>query len=345
MKRANNLLEKIAEPENLRLAFWKARKGKSYSQGVQSYRENLESNLCALREQILTGKVQVGDYRYFKVHDPKERQICASAFSEQVLHHALMNVCHDYFERAQVFDSYASRPGKGVHAALKRAATFNRPDSWFLKLDVRKFFESIHHDTLKAQLARMFKDYHLLGIFDKIIDSYEAHLPLQGVGGCGRGVPIGNLSSQYFANHYLSGPDHFIKKRLGSQAYVRYMDDMVLWHPEKEWLKNAMHVIEDFVKTRLQLNLKPALLNRTKKGLPFCGYLVYPFHIRLSQRSKRRYIKKLKYLDTQHQSGRWDEATCQRRALPLVAFTLYADTGVFRKNVFLKNNRSIAVGC
>ncbi|MFQ5447468.1 MAG: RNA-directed DNA polymerase [Saprospiraceae bacterium] len=325
MKRSSNLIAHIAEPENLRLAYWKARKGKTWSQEVAAYRTGLEPNLCALREQILTGRVQVGSYRYFKVYDPKERQICASAFSEQVLHHALMNICHDYYERAQVFDSYASRPGKGVHAALKRAASFNRPARWFLKLDVRKFFESIHHDTLKAQLERMFKDYRLLDIFGKIIDSYEAH--------SGRGVSIGNLSSQYFANHYLSSLDHFIKERLQCKAYVRYMDDMVLWHPEKEWLKNAHNAIEDFVETRLQLHLKPELLNRTKRGLPFCGYLVFPHHIRLSQRSKKRYIKKLKYMVTQHQSGEWDETACQRHALPLVAFTRHADTLAFRKNV------------
>lgn len=325
MKRVNNLLEQITEPENLRLAFWKARKGKSYSFEVEAYRNKLEANLCILREQIHFGLVEVGHYHYFKVYDPKERQICASTFSEQVLHHALMNICHDYFERAQVFDSYASRPGKGLHAALKRATGFNRPEMWFLKLDVRKFFDSIHHDTLKAQLRRMFKEPILLDIFDKIIDSYETSQ--------GRGVPIGNLTSQYFANHYLASLDHFIKETLCCKAYVRYMDDFVLWRPEKQQLKKDRHAIEDFVGKRLQLSLKPELLGRAEWGLPFCGYLVYPHHIRLSQRSKRRYIKKLKYLHAQYESGNWDETACQRRALPLIAFTRHADAVTFRKNV------------
>ena len=333
MKRANNLLEYIAEPENLRLAFWKAQKGKTYSNEVLLYRNRLEANLYTLREDLFTGLVNVGNYRYFKVYDPKERQICASAFSEQVLHHAIMNICHGYFEKTQVFDSYASRPGKGVHAALKRAAIFNRPDQCFLKLDVRKFFESIHHNTLKSQLERMFKDYRLLRIFWKIIDSYEVQP--------GRGVPIGNLSSQYFANHYLSCLDHFIKERLRCSAYVRYMDDMVLWHPRKEWLKEASYAIKDFVKTRLQVDLKPELLNRTKRGLPFCGYLLYRHYIRLSQRSKRRYIQKLSYLDTQYQNGGWDEAVCQRRVLPLIAFTAHADTTIFRKNVLCRISQNL----
>jgi len=224
-----------------------------------------------------------------------------------------------------VFDSYASRPGKGVHAALKRAMAFNRPGSWFLKLDVRKFFASIHHQTVKEQLERLFKDYRLLGIFGKIIDSYEA-TP-------GRGVPIGNLTSQYFANHYLTGLDHFIKERLHSHAYIRYMDDLVLWHPEKCWLQEARHAIEDFLTTRLRLRLKPELLNRSDRGLPFCGYIIFPHHIRLSQRSKRRYIKKMRYVNAQYNSGAWDEAACQRHVLPLAAFTRHADAKVFRQKV------------
>jgi retron-type reverse transcriptase len=300
---------------------------------VTAYRNRLEANLITLREQILTGQVQVGDYRYFKVFDPKERQICAAAFREQVLHHALMNVCHGHFEQAQIFDSYASRPGKGVHAALKRAAGFCRSFAWFLKLDLRKFFESIRHDTLKAQLRRLFKDEMLLFIFDKIIDSYTPD-PLKGEAGAG--VPIGNLTSQYFANHYLASLDHFIKERLQSPAYVRYMDDLVLWSNDKAWLKNARHAILDFVENRLHCTLKPELLNATARGLPFLGYLIYPHHIWLTRRSKRRFIRKMDYLNEMYHTCEWDEAACQRHVLPLVAFTRHADSAVFRRNVQLK---------
>lgn len=213
MKRANHLLEPISDPENLRLAFWKASKGKRYSSEVSEYGNGLEINLLRLRKQIMTAQVEVGDYRFFKVYEPKERQICASAFGEQVLHHAMMNVCHDYFERTQIFDSYASRKGKGTHAALERAKTFTRHSGWFLKLDVKKFFESVHHQVLKKQLERLFKDKQVLDIFCQIINSYEAHSE--------RGLPIGNLTSQYFANHYLSGLDHFIKENLRIKKYVR----------------------------------------------------------------------------------------------------------------------------
>ncbi|MEO1413408.1 MAG: reverse transcriptase, partial [Bacteroidota bacterium] len=196
MKRVNHLLEKMTCPDNLRLAFWKAKKGKATSQQVLRYRQRLDTNLRELRHQILLGEVNVGEYFYFKIYDPKEREICASAFSEQVLHHALMNVCHPYFDRVHIFDSYASRPGKGVHLAVKRAAKYTRQWPWYLKMDIRQFFASIDHSILKGQLARLFKEHKLLGIFDQIIDSYHR------LGT--KGLPIGNLSSQYFANHYLT---------------------------------------------------------------------------------------------------------------------------------------------
>ena len=321
------MIEWIIEPENLRLAFWKARKGKSYSSSVQAYRDELDITLAALRRQVVTGLVEVGQYRFFKIYDPKERQICASAFREQVLHHALMNVCHEHFERVQVFDSYACRKGKGTYAALARAKEFTAKYPWFLKLDVRKFFETIQHDVLKTQLRRMFKDQRLLEIFEKIIDSYEAHP--------GQGVPIGNLTSQYFANHYLAGLDHFIKSRLRFKGYARYMDDQLLWHHDKWKLKEAHGIIRDYVQEELQCELKPEVLNRTRYGVPFLGYRVLPDHTRLLQRSKRRFIRKFQEIEEKYHSGEWSEAACQRHILPLLAFIRHADTKTFRENVIL----------
>lgn len=327
MRRANNLLPLIADPDNLRLAAWKAAKGKRYSNPVLDFQENLDENLLTLRTQILDACVEVGDYRYFKVYEPKERQICASAFREQVLHHALMNVCHPYFDRVQIFDSYASRKGKGTYAALERAKLFSKKHEWYLKLDVRKFFESLHHNVMKRQLARLFKEERLLLIFGQIIDSYEAHFD--------RGVPIGNLTSQYFANHYLAELDHFIKETLSIKSYVRYMDDMVLWHDDKSVLKASLKSIRAFLESRLHCTLKPAALNRCKHGLPFLGYQIFPRYVHLLQKSKMRYIHKLAQIEKNYYGGLWSEGQCARHALPLVAFTAHADTRTFRKNVLL----------
>ncbi len=326
MKRVNHLIEKIAEPENLRLAFWKAGKGKRYATEVEKYRQNLDANLLRLREQILSGEVEVGNYRYFKIYEPKERQICASAFSEQVLHHALMNVCHEFFERKQIFDSYASRIGKGTHAAVTRARKFSGENRWFLKMDVQKFFESVHHEVVKNQLAAMFKDKCLLEIFGKIVDSFSAHPD--------RGLPIGNLTSQYFANHFLVELDQFIKDELRAKSYVRYMDDLVIWSNEKLFLKNALKSIEIFVQNQLRCQLKKSLVNRTILGLPFLGYRIFPGLTRLSRPSKQRFEVKIKLAEKNLNAGIWSETVWHRRVLPLLNFVQFADTQELRSKMF-----------
>jgi len=321
MKRANYLMEQIIEPENLRLAYWKASKGKRHKHQVRMYANELDSHLCKLRSDLITGEIEVGKYHIFTIFEPKERKICASAFDEQVLHHALMNVCHDHFEKAQIFDSYASRIGKGTHAAIRRAQEFSRSNKYYLKLDVKQFFASIHHEVVKYQLTRLFKESSLRAILGKITDSYNDSDE--------RGLPIGNLTSQYFANHYLSGLDHFVKEILKVKHYVRYMDDMVLWNDDKGKLKAAHTYITEFVEDKLLCTLKPAQLNTIRLGLPFLGFRIFPHHVRLTQSSKKRFIKKFKKLDTQYHSGEWDEEKCQRKILPLLAFIQIADTKAF----------------
>jgi retron-type reverse transcriptase len=328
MKRAGNLLLRVAEPENLRFAAWKAAKGKRHSREVLAWMQRLNENVLRLREQVLRGQVEVGRYRYFKVFEPKERQICASAFGEQVLHHALMNICHEYFERAQIFDSYASRQGKGTYAAIDRAGQFTRQYDWYLKLDVRKFFESVHHEVLVSQLSNMFKDAAVVGIFEQIIHSYAASP--------GRGLPIGNLTSQYFANHYLVGLDRFVKEKLHIRAYTRYMDDFVLWSPDKGALREAHAAVQEYVETALRCTLKPEGLNRTRCGLPFLGYHIFPHYVRLLQKSKQRFIRKMRRVEEAYQSGAWSDAKCRRRALPLLAFVEHADAKKLQEIVFLR---------
>lgn len=328
MWRANNLIPHIADMDNLRLAFWKAARGKSASDEVWIYRENLQNQLLDLHVQILTGDVSLGNYRYFKVYDPKEREICASSFSEQVLQHALMNVCHPFFDRKQIYDSYASRPGKGTYAALDRAKYYTLRHEWYLKLDVRKFFSSIPHLILKRQLGLVFKDPALLDIFYRIIDTYE-NAPE-------RGLPIGNLSSQYFANHFLSGLDHFIKEKLKVRAYVRYMDDMVLWDKSREALKANLKQIDEYVRIQLLCELKPPQLNRCTRGLPFLGYRLYPRTMHLSAGSAKRLIVKYKELKKTYERGTVSEVSYGRRLQALFAFVCHADSEELRKRIILR---------
>ncbi len=323
MKRENNLIEKIAYPDNLRLAFWKSRKAKDGKMEVAEYRKFLDKNLLSLRNELLSGNVQVGQYHYFTIFDPKERKICAATFRERVLHHALMNVCHANFEKYQIFDSYASRLAKGTYAALERASVFQHQYKWFLKLDVRKYFDSIDHAILKSLLTNRFKDSVLLQIFFQIIDSYHTAE--------GKGLPIGNLTSQYFANHYLALADHHIKEKLQASAYVRYMDDMVIWSNDKNMLLKKGNEFQSFIESELSLTLKPFCLNSTDKGLPFLGYMLFPKTILLNNSSRKRFKAKLKQYTYKLNNAEWNQTEYQAHVLPLIAFAKHANTYNLRR--------------
>ena len=252
MRRQGQLIEKIADFENLQLAYYKAQKGKAGKKEVFEYGKRLQDKLQNLQQQIISGNVETGNYKYFTIYDPKKRLICAAPFGQRILHHALMNACHPFFEKAQIFDSYASRAGKGTYAALERAKQFTKHYKWFLKLDFRKYFDNLDHTVLMKQLGRLFKDIGLLNIFEDIIRGYSVSR--------NRGVPIGNLTSQYFANHYLSPADHYVKETVKIKAYVRYMDDIALWHNDKKLLIKAGLNLRQYSKEKLKLELKTILL-------------------------------------------------------------------------------------
>lgn len=321
MRRAGNLYTKIAEPENLRLAFWKAQKGKQAKPDVRLFAEGLEENLASLRRELLEGEVNVGNYHYFTIYDPKERVICAASFRERVLHHAIINVCESYFEAYQIRDSYACRKGKGLDAAIERLREFCGEYTWYLKLDVHKYFDTISHEILRRLLYRRFKDKKLMYLLAQIIESYET-LP-------GRGIPIGNLTSQYFANLYLGWLDHYVKETLCLKGYLRYMDDFVLLGDSREELKECYGKVKEFLREDLSLELNAPKLNRCRDGVPYLGYKVRQDRFRLSARAKRRFTQKYKQAEQNLAYGTWDQPVYSDHVLPLLAFVQRADSKGF----------------
>ena len=324
MKRAGNLMDRIAYIENLHLAFIKARKSKQGQSAVLAFEKDLDSNLFLLQGQLLANRVEVGNYHYFTITDPKVRQICAAPFCERVLHHALMNVCHPWFERHLISDTYATRKNKGTYAALNRARSYALTYSRYVKMDIRKYFDNIDHTLLKKQLVGLFKDTALLTVFDQIIDSYH-------VGDGSKGVPIGNLTSQYFANHYLSAADHFAKEIVLIPGYIRYMDDMLFFGDSREELQQKTKLFVSFVEQTLGLNFKPIVYGTTNKGVAFLGYKTYPYHVKLNKRSKIRFKTKMAQCEENLESWRWNQYEYQQHVLPLFAFVQYADTASLRK--------------
>jgi retron-type reverse transcriptase len=295
----------VADWQNLRHAVGKAARGKHHQAEVRGFLANLHEQLSRLQEELLAGTYRVGGYRRFLVHDPKRRTIHAAPFRDRVLQHALLNVVEPDFERVLISDCFASRKGKGKHAAWKRALQFSRRFPFYVKLDVRKYFDSIDHARLLSLLRRMFKDPELLRLLEQIIESYHT--------APGRGVPIGTLISQHCANHYLGGVDRLVKERLRVRGYVRYMDDSALWSEDKACLRRWVAVIRTFLWEDLHLRLKPCRFGRTCEGVPFLGARVLSAGILPDRRARRRFADRLQGYAGDYRAGRMTERDLQRR--------------------------------
>lgn len=329
MKRGGYLMESVADLDNLYLAYYKAGLGKHGKFEVIKFSMHLDENFQKLRHQLLSNSFQVGNYHYFTIFDPKKRLICAASFPERIMHHALMNVCHPYFERNLISDTYATRIGKGTYKALDKAMRAMARYQYVVKLDVRKYFDTVSHEVLKAKLRRLFKDKVLLSLFDDIIDSYST-IP-------GKGLPIGNLTSQYFANFYLSELDHFAKETLRIPMYLRYMDDIMFFGNEKAVVEGQVKALKE--KTRaLEIELKPPIINRTDVGATFLGYRIRQHCLLLNARSRNRLKKKLRLYDELVENGEWDELEFNEHITPLIAFVSKAYSKKLRRRLLNQIN-------
>ena len=328
MKRVGNLMDEICTIDNLLDAYRKSCRGKRQLSYVVEYSQNIFDNILRLRESLLSTEVEIGRYRYFNIHDPKPRKICAAAFEERILHHAIINVCHPYFERHFIYDTYATRLGKGSYAAIGRAQKAMRKYGYVAKLDMKSYFQSISHDVLKKQLRKIFKDFRLLKLLDKIIDSYECS--------DNRGIPIGNLTSQYFANFYLSFLDHYAKETLHVPVYIRYMDDILLFGKTASEVKDYVANVRTFVEKELHIEMKQPIFNATQCGISFLGYVMYPYKILLNRRSKIRFKKKMCLYADLRKEGFWTDMEYKEHVTPLLAFVQKAYTKRLRTNLCAK---------
>lgn len=339
MKRTGNLMPQILHSDNLREAFLLASKGKKSKHSVIDFREHLEERLDDISLRLAEGTYDFSRYHRFTIFDPKKRVICAAPFETRVVLHALMNICEPVFERYQLYDSYACRKGKGLYKALERVQRFCREYKWFVKLDVCKFFDTINHDVLLASVCRLFKDKVLLGHMQNIIASYEVSE--------GRGLPMGNLTSQFFANHYMAMADHYAKKIIGVGGIVRYMDDVLMFDNDKNALLGKVKQYEAFVSDALKLSFHPIILNRTASGVPFCGYVAYPYKLRLNERSARRFCHKINSLTNAWLLNVIGEDICVERTQALYSFVDKADVVAYKKkkiHPILENSNRVLRG-
>ena len=330
MKRAGRLFEKVADFHALAAAARRAARGKGGSASAASFIFHLETEALALQRELMDESYRPRPYRTFYVSEPKARTISAADFRDRVAHHSLCAVLEPLFERAAIFDSYACRTGKGSHAAVRRARSFAARCGYFLKLDVRKFFETVDHAVLKAGLRRLVKDDRVLRLADRIID--------HGAPGSapGRGLPIGNLTSQHFANHYLSPLDHFIKEKLRARGYVRYMDDLLLFADSKASLRDAHGRIRAFLEEGLRLELKAeaTVLAPVSEGVPFLGLRLWPGAVRLDGAGKRRFLRALRSGAEDLRCGRRSEEGLSASMRSRLGHAAHADTLGLRRSLW-----------
>ncbi|MCP4389823.1 MAG: RNA-dependent DNA polymerase [Gammaproteobacteria bacterium] len=324
MKRSAVSIRDVADWHNLGAAFRRAAIGKGQRDEVRLFRADLDGELARLHGEILDGTVEVGRMRCFRIRDPKPRTIHAPCFRERVLHHALIAHVGPVLDRALMDDTFACRPGKGALAAVKRAQVHARRFPWYAKIDIRAYFASIDHETLLALLERRFKDGGLLHLLRRIIDAHHTEL--------GKGLPIGALTSQNFANYYLSGLDRLLLEDSSVRGLVRYMDDLVWWGDDRTAVRAALDKARVFTKARLSLDIKtPVQIGRSSNGLSFCGYRILPGRLLLSRRRKRRYAEFRQKWEGAFAAGLVDAQTLQAGFDSARAITAHADAAAWRR--------------
>lgn len=318
MKRVGGLFDRILRRDNFLTAFHRAARGKRHRPEVRDFQDELPNWLASIEERLSTGNFAFGRFHQFLIRDPKERIITAPCFEERVVHHAVMNVCEPIFDRWLIDDTFACRVGCGREAAVYRASRFCQAQPWCLKLDIRKYFDSISHDRLLSLLLLRFKDLRLHTVFDRIVRSFRTAR--------GIGLPIGSLMSQHFANFYLGSLDRYVKESLQVRGYVRYMDDMLFWGDNQRDLQRIQCECERFARDELSLEFKLALVNRVEQGISFLGCRLFSTHVELNQRSKLRWRTRVRFLEKAHRLGLLTALDLQQRLTSLAAFARGAGT-------------------
>ncbi len=308
MKTYKHLYEKVHDFENLYLAWRRARKGKRGRAQPAQFERVQDDELLALQYELQTMTYKPGMYHNFFVHDPKKRLISAAPFRDRVVHHALYRITEPIWEARFIHDTYANRVGKGTHRALNRAQEFARKYAYVLQCDVKQFFPSIDHAILRKELARLIRDEKVLWLCDQILKSGEGVLEneyemtwFEGddllAANRPRGLPIGNLTSQFWANVYLSNFDHFVKRDLKCAAYLRYVDDFLLFGNDTRTLLDwRTAIIQKMAELRLSLHEERAQIYPVRTGIPFLGFRLYFDHRLVKRRKVVHFRRKLRRL-------------------------------------------------
>lgn len=318
---------RVAEFQALVAAARSAARGHRSSRDVASFLLDLEPQVLELERELLLGLYRPRPFRTFAILDPKPRTISAAAFRDRVVHHALCAEIGPVLERGAVESSFACRRGKGVLAALRHVRRQVVRRRFALKLDVRHFFESLSHDVLRRLLRRRLRDERLAWLVDVFLNAGAPGSPP------GRGLPIGNLTSQHFANFYLGPLDRLVTRGFRLGGYCRYMDDVLVFHDSKEALWEVLAAVEDLLGSRLDLELRPEVtrLLPVTEGVPFLGFAVFPGTVRLDPHRVRRWRRRMRLLARALDKRSMSEQDAQRVADSLVGWAEHGNTRALRR--------------
>jgi hypothetical protein len=317
-------IHEVAEWSNLALAAHRAGRRKRHRPTVAAFFRDFDHCLARLGETIRAGAAPSGRYTAFRIHDPKPRLIQAACFEDRVLHHAVINLAGPVLERSLCDASFACRPGRGVHRAAARVQELLRRRPWYVKIDVRAYFDSIDHDLLLGLLARRFKGRAFLDLLERLVRIHPA--------GPGRGLPIGSLTSQHFANFFLDGMDRHIQAQPGVRGLVRYMDDLLWFCDDRATARDSLAVAIAFARDSRLLHIKEsAQINHGSHGVSYCGFRILPGAIRLGARRRRRYQERRLFWERAFMRDLIDARQLQNWYSAVHAITHGADAGGWRQ--------------
>jgi retron-type reverse transcriptase len=343
-KSFKNLWPQVVSFENLLLAARKAQKGKRFMENTARFNLNLEKELLCLQSELTNESYRPGRYREFTIYEPVRRMISAAPYRDRVVHHALCNVIEPLFEKGFIHDNYANRRDKGTHRAIDRFQGYMRNYRFVLKCDIRKYFPSIDHDILLDILRRKVADKDVMRLVETIVRSsnpqeavldyhpgddlftpYERH----------KGLPIGNLTSQFLANIYLNGFDHFIKDEMGCRAYLRYVDDFAVFGNKKDRLWEIKRLIDVYLEgLRLRLHEKKTRVFPVSSGCEFLGFHLYPNMRRVKRANVDMFRKRLSRMQRQYSDGAIALDTIKQSLNGWLGHVRYANSYKLRTKIF-----------
>lgn len=335
------IFENMTSAEHLFAAWDIFKSEKRNKEDVMDFEQKVEQHIFQLHRDLKNKTYKHGRYTGFYITDPKRRHIHKATVRDRVLHHAIFKTLNPIFEPGFIADSFSCRIGKGTHKGVERLAHMLRAVSrndtrrcYALKCDVRKFFDSVDHEILLKMLAQRIKDPEAMWLMREIVGSFES----------GRrdlfhaqGVPIGNLTSQLFANVYMNEFDQFVKRELRARHYVRYTDDFIIVSTDKSELEKLLVPIKQFLQEKLQLQLHPDKIQLVKyrKGVDFLGYVQFTHHRLMREQSKQRMLRKLKHAEQCYRRGKFDEARMNATLQSYLGVLSHADA--YRLSETLKN--------